>query len=75
MLSVGWPWPYRNDRGALCASIQGSRIFRERGDEPPKPEQWLTVCLADERAALEVASFLGAAAATCGATALQRPGG
>jgi hypothetical protein len=75
VLSVGWPWTYRNDRGALCASIQGSRIFRERADEPPKPEQWLTVCLAEERAALEVASFLGAAAVSCGATALQMPGG
>lgn len=75
VLSVGWPWPYRNDRGALCASIQGSRIFRERADEPPKPEQWLTICLAQERAALEVASFLGAAAVTCGANALQTPGG
>lgn len=74
VLSVGWPWPYRNDKGALCASVQGTRIFRERADEPPKPEQWLTVCLAEERAALEVASFLGAAAVACGATALQTPG-
>jgi len=50
---------------------RGAELYRP----PPKPEQSLTVCLAEERAALEVASFLGAAAVTCGATALQTPGG